>query len=101
MAWYRKRYVCEECGWTWSDEWSCACNDRCPKCSVETETDDYDDLSVVVRQTSDLAGWLVLVSPNSAEHTPDYVETLFSTREEANDFVEREQARLEAARSLG
>ena len=98
MAWFLKRYVCEECGAAWSDEWSCPCNDRCPDCRVETETDDYDDLSIVVQQTRDLAGWVVLVSPNSAEDKPNYVETLFETREEANYFAEAEETRLEAAR---
>ena len=41
-----------------------------------------------------------MVSPNSAEHAPDYAETPFETREEANDFAEREKARLEAERYL-
>jgi hypothetical protein len=48
----------------------------------------------------ELAGWIVMVSPNSAEHAPDYAETPFETREEANDFAEREKARLEAERYL-
>jgi uncharacterized protein with PIN domain len=25
------------CGQEWSDEWSCACNDRCPVCNAEIE----------------------------------------------------------------
>ena len=71
---------------------------RCPECDAEIEPYDCDNLSVVVQQTRDRAGWLVLVSPNSAEHKPNYVETVFATREEANDFAEREEARLEAER---
>ena len=98
MAWFRKRYKCEECGTAWTDDWSCACNDGCRRCDKETETNDYDDLSVIVRQSDDLAEWIVMVSPNSAEDTPDYVEWRFETREEANDFAEREEARLEAER---
>jgi len=101
MAWFLKRYRCEECGTRWTDEWSCACNDRCPQCDVETETDDYDNLSVVVRQRQNSAGWMVKVSPNSAEHTPDYVATFFVTQDEACDFANRETARLKAERLLG
>lgn len=29
-------YHCN-CGEEWSDWWSCACNDRCPRCNKETE----------------------------------------------------------------
>lgn len=98
MAWFLKYYRHSKCRAAWSDEWSCPCNERCPKCDAEIEPYDWDNLSVVVQQTRDRAGWLVLVSPNSAEHKPNYVETVFATREEANDFAEREEARLEAER---
>jgi hypothetical protein len=98
MAWFLKRYKCEDCGTVWTDEWSCACNDRCRKCRAETETDDYDDLSIIVRQGDDLAGWIVMVSPNSAEDKPCYAETFFRTREEAEDFAESEEIRLERER---
>jgi hypothetical protein len=64
------------------------------------ETDDYDDLSIVVAQIPNLAGWVVLVSPNSAEHKPNYVKTYFSTREKASDFAEREEIRLETERGV-
>ena len=98
MAWFLKRYKCEDCGTVWTDELSCACNDRCRRCDKETEAYDYDDLSVIVGQNDDLVGWLVKVSPNSAEHTPDYVVSRFDTREEANEFADREEERLEAER---
>jgi len=31
------RYTCESCGTHWTDEWSCKCNDRCPRCDAEIE----------------------------------------------------------------
>lgn len=34
---YRSHYACTECGTHWVDEWSCACNDRCPTCNSEIE----------------------------------------------------------------
>jgi hypothetical protein len=61
-------------------------------------TDDYDDLSVIVRQSEDRAGWVVMVSPNSAEDKPCYAETFFSTGGEAYDFAESEDMRLEHER---
>ena len=39
---YTNHYECSRCGTTWSDCWSCACNDRCPGCDVETEPYDSD-----------------------------------------------------------
>ena len=61
-------------------------------------TDDYDDLSVIVRQSEDRAGWVVMVLPNAAGDKPCYAETFFSTGEEACDFAEREEIRLERER---
>jgi len=29
---YLNYYKCE-CGEEWEDEWSCTCDDRCPKCN--------------------------------------------------------------------
>jgi hypothetical protein len=28
-------YSCPECGESWEDEWSCACNGECPECGVK------------------------------------------------------------------
>ena len=39
MTWYVKEY--EHCGTTWTDEWCCACNDKCPACGAEIEPHDY------------------------------------------------------------
>jgi rubrerythrin len=41
---FRNFYECSECGTKWTDEWSCQCNDRCPKCSTETET--FDSMEI-------------------------------------------------------
>jgi len=29
---FLNHYECSECGTEWSDQWSCQCNDECPKC---------------------------------------------------------------------
>lgn len=31
---FTNHYECPECGTTWSDNWSCACNDECPGCGL-------------------------------------------------------------------
>jgi len=38
-------YKCSHCGTEWSDEWSCQCNDRCPKCGAETEPYQSEEIS--------------------------------------------------------
>jgi hypothetical protein len=43
--WFENTYQCSECDTTWTDEWSCTCNDRCPKCNVEIEPSSSIDLS--------------------------------------------------------
>jgi hypothetical protein len=35
LATYRNHY--RHCGHEWVDDWSCMCNDRCPKCNKEIE----------------------------------------------------------------
>jgi hypothetical protein len=34
---HRNYYQCPYDGTSWTDEWSCACNDRCPACRSEIE----------------------------------------------------------------
>ena len=36
-------YRCSECGEEWEDYWSCACDDRCPKCNTEIEPYKYEE----------------------------------------------------------
>lgn len=94
MAWFLKYYRHDECRIAWSDEWSCACDDKCPKCRAEIEPYDWDDLSVIVDPTADKTGWMVRVSSPGAEHTPDYATTFFEREEEAKAFAGRESERL-------
>jgi hypothetical protein len=96
MAWFVKYYRHEECKAEWTDEWSCACNDSCPVCGDEIEPYDWDDLSVVV-SSGENGGWIVCVSPPNAEHAPDYTESHFEQKWEAEDFARRETGRLERA----
>lgn len=42
---WQNNYRCQICtseAVTWSDEWSCMCNDRCPTCGAEIEPEDSD-----------------------------------------------------------
>ncbi len=39
-------YHCEACDIEWDDEWSCACNDRCPSCNAEIEPYESEDVEV-------------------------------------------------------
>jgi hypothetical protein len=82
MAWFLNNYRHEDCDAEWTDEWSCMCNDRCPTCDHEIEPYDSEDLSIIVEE-SPTEGWIVRVSPDEAEHDPDYSETLFTMRVDA------------------
>ncbi len=37
-------YKCPYDGTEWSDEWSCACNDKCPTCNKEIEPYESDEI---------------------------------------------------------
>lgn len=41
LAW-TNYYFCN-CGTEWVDQWSCCCNDRCPRCNTETQPYISDD----------------------------------------------------------
>ena len=47
-AMYRIYYHCSECGEEWTDEWSCTCNDRCPKCNAETPPYSSEEIDAVI-----------------------------------------------------
>jgi hypothetical protein len=88
MTWILKYYRCSECGTRWTDEWSCACNDRCPKCDTETEPFDDEDLSYVIVPRSD-GTFAVMFSPDGAEASPDYVPIgVFTSRHDALAHIE-------------
>lgn len=89
MAWFRNRYVCARCGRQWLDEWSCMCDDDCPHCEARHMSPlDSKDLTMVVAPQG--ATFVVLQSPDSAEHDPDYREVAsFRTRRQARAFINR------------
>jgi hypothetical protein len=95
MSWFLKYYRHDECDTSWTDEWSCACNDHCPKCDEEIEPYNWADLSVVLSQEIDRNGWIVSVSAVDAEHDPEYEESHFEKRQEAEDFARQETERLD------
>ena len=70
MAWFRNHYSCSQCGKSWTDEWSCQCDDDCPHCGARHMSPSAsDDLTEV---SAELDGDLVLLrSPESAERHPD------------------------------
>ena len=73
MAWFRNYYVCESCGWEWTDEWSSTSDDDCPDCGARHMSPyESDDLTEVVEQRD--GKFVALRSPESAEHVPDYQE---------------------------
>jgi hypothetical protein len=41
---HRNYYRCPHDGTEWVDEWSCACNDRCPTCRAEIEPHSTEDV---------------------------------------------------------
>lgn len=95
MAWFLKYYRHPECGVAWTDFWSCACNDRCPACDAEIEPYDWDDLSIIAKETANGSGWVVSVSSPDAEQSPEYLDSYFARKEDAEEFTLREAQRLE------
>jgi hypothetical protein len=87
MAWYRNYYICEQCDSTWTDEWSCMCDDDCRHCGARHMSPyNSDDLTEMVVPDGDK--FIVLWSPETAEHTADYRELArFTTRAEAEAFL--------------
>lgn len=88
MAWFRNQYVCEDCNDEWEDKWSAMCDDDCPHCgSRHIEPHHSIDLTEIVEEGDGV--FFVLVSPDSAEDSPDYDTVAdFATREEAEAFLE-------------
>jgi predicted nucleic acid-binding Zn-ribbon protein len=73
MAWFCNHYECARCGETWTDEWSCTCDDDCPHCGARHMSPTHSDDLTEVSELRD--GTLVLLlSPEHAEHTPEYRE---------------------------
>ncbi len=87
MAWFRNHYICERCDSTWADEWSCMCDDDCRRCGARHMTPyESDDLTTVIEPEG--KEFVVLRSPESAEHEPNYREIgKFRTRAQAKHFL--------------
>jgi predicted nucleic acid-binding Zn-ribbon protein len=87
VAWYLNHYQCARCDYHWDDEWSCTCDDGCPQCGARHMSPyDSDDLTITIEACAD--EFVVLRSPKTAEHSPDYYELgRFPTREKAQGFL--------------
>jgi DNA-directed RNA polymerase subunit RPC12/RpoP len=87
MAWFLNFYKCERCRRRWTDEWSCMCDDECPHCGARNMTlHKSEDLTTLVEEEG--KEFIVLRSPDTAEHDPDYSEIgRFPTREMAEKFL--------------
>jgi len=87
MAWFRNYYKCAHCGGHWTDEWSCMCDDDCRYCGARHMSPyNSDDLTATV--VPDGNEFIVLWSPETAEHNADYRELgRFTTRAEAEAFL--------------
>ena len=55
MAWFRNYYTHPECGVSWTDEWSCMCNDRCPACDAEIEPEESEEIASGEEEESAIA----------------------------------------------
>lgn len=92
MAWFLNHYKCDRCRRRWSDEWSCTCDDDCPHCGARHMSPSRsDDLTELVEAEG--STFVVLRSPDTAEHEPDYEEIgRFPTEAKAKEFLASYQA---------
>lgn len=87
MAWFNNHYKYERCHSQWQDEWSCMCDDDCPVCGARHMTPyDSEDLTEIIEQYKEQ--FVVLRSPDTAEHEPCYEEVdRFDTLEAASAYL--------------
>ncbi|MEH2529418.1 putative nucleic acid-binding Zn-ribbon protein [Bradyrhizobium sp. AZCC 1588] len=87
MAWFLNHYKCDRCRRRWADEWSCMCDDTCPHCGARDMTPyESEKLTTLIEQEG--KEFVVLWSPETAEHDADYRELgRFPTREKALEFL--------------
>jgi hypothetical protein len=81
------QFLCDRCERIWTDEWSCTCDDECPHCGQpDMSPFDSEDLTEFV--VEERGQFVVLRSPDTAEHDPDYEELArFPTRAKAEEFL--------------
>jgi hypothetical protein len=87
MALFRNYYRCAHCSYEWADEWSTIVDDDCRDCGARDMSPyESDDLTEVSER--DGAEFVVLWSPKTAGHEPDYRELArFYTHAEAVAFL--------------
>lgn len=87
MAWFLNHYTCYRCDRNWTDQWSCMCDDDCPRCGARhTSPHESKDLTTVIEREG--LHFVVRWSPETAEHDPDYRELgRFKTRKQAMEFL--------------
>ena len=93
MAWYRNYYECARCGSKWTDDWSCMCDDDCRRCGARHMTPyKSNDLTEIIEKRE--GEYVVLRSPDNAEHLPDYREIAkFSTHKQAKVYLKGDDQR--------
>ena len=70
MAWFLNFYRCARCKRRWIDEWSCMCDDDCPHCGARHMSPyDSEELTTLIEEEG--KEFVVLWSPETAEHEPD------------------------------
>ncbi|TPI84081.1 hypothetical protein FJ423_04720 [Mesorhizobium sp. B2-8-9] len=96
MAWYLNSYHCYRCDQYWVEQWSCGCDSECPYCEARNVTAlDSHDLSVLVVEEDHR--FVVLASPPTAEHRPDYKPVgAFDTPTVAEAFADEVRLRNSA-----
>jgi hypothetical protein len=87
MAWFLNFYKCDECRRRWTDDWSCMCDDQCPYCRARDMTPyKSEDLTELIEHEGN--EFVVLRSPDTAEHRPEYRELgRFPSRAKAEEFL--------------
>src|SRR5438552_16494504 len=91
MAWFLNFYGCARCKRRWTDEWSCMCDDDCPHCGARHMSPfQSEELTTLIEEEG--KQFIVLWSPETAEHEPDYRELgRFPSREQALRFLSAER----------
>lgn len=87
MAWFRNHYRCARCHATWTDEWSCMCDDDCPSCDARHMSPlRSEDLTTVIEAEG--SEYVARRSPESAGYDPDYRDLArFPSRALAEAFL--------------